>query len=181
MMCPETMPSSVLSETAPPVRHSFWRRRVRDPLIGQLKQGATPEKLAQSLAWGGLIGIFPILGTTTLLCGLAGVALRLNHIALQLVNWMSYPLQLALVIPFLRLGNLLFGMEQFPLSITEIAAAFEADFLAATRELGGVALRGIVAWALVALPAVALFRRALTPLLRRLAATLPARTRSTKP
>lgn len=148
---------------------SFWRRRIVEPLADQLKQGASPEKLAQSLAWGVALGVFPILGTTSFLCGIAGVILKLNHIAMQTVNWLLYPLQIALIIPFLRFGNILFQHEQFDLSIAQISARFAGDFITATREFGGLALRGIAAWALVAIPVIWILSRILLPPIRHLA------------
>ncbi len=57
---------------------SWWRRRIVAPVIAQLKQGATPEKLALTVALGFILGVFPILGSATLLCGLVAWALRLN-------------------------------------------------------------------------------------------------------
>jgi uncharacterized protein (DUF2062 family) len=156
-----------------PANTSFWQRRLMDPLKQQITQGATPEKLAQSVAWGALLGIFPILGTTTMLCGAAGIVLRLNHIAMQTVNWLVYPLQFLCIIPFLRLGNIIFGFDPIPLSITEITALFEADFWGSLQNMGWLALRGIVAWMLVATPSILLIRFTLTPMFTRLARSLP--------
>ncbi|HMP88645.1 MAG TPA: DUF2062 domain-containing protein [Kiritimatiellia bacterium] len=147
---------------------SLWHRRVVKPLVSQLIQGATPEKLAQSLAWGGVLGIFPILGTTMLLCGLIAIRFKLNHIAIQTVNWLVYPLQILLIIPFLRLGNIIFAREQFPLSLVEISNAFATDFWSAANELGWVALRGIVAWSILAVPLALILTLLLTPMLRHL-------------
>ena len=85
-------------------RASWWQRRVVAPIVQQLRQGITPQKIALTLALGGVLGIFPILGATTLLCGIAGVWLRLNQPIIQLVNYLVYPLQIALLIPFYRAG-----------------------------------------------------------------------------
>ena len=149
--------------------NSFWQRRLIGPISQQLKQGVTPDKLAQSVAWGVMLGVFPILGTTMMLCGLAGLVLRLNHIIIQTVNWLIYPLQIILIIPFLRLGNILFGIDQFPLSISEITALFEADFWGSLQDMGWLALRGVVAWVLVATPVILIMRWSLTPVFSRLA------------
>lgn len=65
----------------------------------------TPEVLALSLAFGLVLGVFPMYGIPTLLCAGAAVVLRLNHPALQLVNLLSSPLQFALFMPFHRLGE----------------------------------------------------------------------------
>lgn len=148
---------------------SWWRRRLVEPLADQLKQGATPEKLAQSLAWGSVIGVFPILGTTSALCGVAAVVLKLNHIAIQAINWLLYPIQIIMIIPFLRLGNIIFMQPGSTPSLAEITEMFAHDFTGAARVLGGLAIRGIIAWAIVALPAAWLLSRILLPPIRHLA------------
>lgn len=71
-------------------RESWWRRRIVAPVIAQLKQGATPEKLALTVALGFVLGVFPILGSATLLCGLAAWALRLNQPVIQIVNYLQF-------------------------------------------------------------------------------------------
>jgi len=158
---------------------SFWKRRITNPLIAQLKQGTSPEMLALSVAWGCMLGVFPILGTTTLLCGLAGMVLRLNHIAMQTVNWLIYPVQILLIIPFLQLGNLVFGIGQFPLSLSEITALFEADFWGSMRDMGWLAARGVLAWILVALPSVFIIRMVLIPVFNQLARSMPQKAATT--
>ena len=147
---------------------SLWQRRVVVPLVGQLRQGVTPEKLAESLAWGLVVGTFPILGTTTMLCGIAAVVRRLNHVAIQLVNWLIYPVQLLLILPFLQMGNRLFGYPPIELSVAEISAHFNQDFMSAVRDFGGLALRGIAAWGLVAMMVIPLLTWLLRQPLRRL-------------
>jgi hypothetical protein len=47
------------------------RCRVVQPVIDLLTQGISPEKIALSLAFGIVLGVFPVLGSTTLLCALA--------------------------------------------------------------------------------------------------------------
>ncbi len=69
-----------------------------------LAANCSGEKLALILALGLVLGTFPIFGLPTVLCALAALMLRLNVAALQVVNQLSSPLQLALLIPFERLG-----------------------------------------------------------------------------
>ena len=76
-----------------------------------LKQGITPEKIALTVALGAFIGTIPMLGTTTILCTVVALALRLNLPAIQMVNGIVYPLQLILLIPFYRLGAWLFRTD----------------------------------------------------------------------
>lgn len=80
-----------------------------------LRAGATPERLAWSLAIGVVVGVNPLLGSTTLLAlGLAGV-FRLNVVASQIATHLAYPLQLLLFAVFIKLGSLLFDTPGLPL------------------------------------------------------------------
>jgi len=67
--------------------------------------GLSGDSMAIVLAVGFVLGTFPVYGCPTVLCLLAAVVLRLNVPALQLVNQLSAPLQLSLLIPFARLGE----------------------------------------------------------------------------
>lgn len=157
----------------PPVpRQSFWQRRIVAPIVAQLRQGITPEKIALTIALGLVLGIFPILGSTTLLCGLAALWLRLNQPVIQLVNYFVYPLQLALIIPLYRAGEVLFGKPPVPLSIPLIFERFKADFGLFLREFGMIAVQGVVVWCLLAPVAAVALYYALRPPLRGLGARI---------
>jgi uncharacterized protein (DUF2062 family) len=157
--------------TAAPLE-SWWRRRIVTPVLGQLKQGATPEKLALTIALGFALGVFPILGSATLLCGLAAWMLRLNQPVIQLVNYLAYPAQLALLIPTYRAGSDLFGIPHIPLSISFILERFRADVGQFFADFGMIAVRGIIVWLLVAPFVVAAIYYSLRPVLRRAAVRL---------
>jgi uncharacterized protein (DUF2062 family) len=128
----------------------FWRRRVKDPIVAQLTQGVTPERLALSCALGSTLGIFPILGTTTVLCFLVGVALKLNQPAIQAVNYGIYPLQLILFPLFLQAGSTLFHAEPITLSPIQLTREFAAGVLPFLSKYGMAGVHGIVVWTLVA-------------------------------
>ncbi|WP_439640139.1 DUF2062 domain-containing protein [Nevskia sp.] len=153
------------------VTDSWWRRRIVTPILNQLRQGTTPERIALTAALGAVIAVFPILGSTTLLCGLAAWALRLNQPIIQLVNYLCYPLQFALLIPFWRAGEW-FGAPHVSLSIPELMARFEAAPLPFIREFASVALGGIAAWLLFAPLAATAIHFGLLPVLRRAASRL---------
>jgi len=130
---------------------SWWQRRVVAPVLQQLRQGITPEKIALTLALGAVLGIFPILGATTLLCAVAGVWLRLNQPLIQLVNYLAYPVQLLLLIPFYRAGERLFGAEPVPIvDVGGLVARFGADPWQFLVDYGLVGLYGIAVWCLAA-------------------------------
>jgi uncharacterized protein (DUF2062 family) len=102
-----------------PRTRAFLKRRILDPILELLRQGVTPEKLAMSLAFGLGIGIFPVLGVPTVLCTIVSIVFRLNLPAIQLVNYLAAPIQLALIIPFVRLGEHLLNLAPQPLSISD--------------------------------------------------------------
>ncbi|HEY0163051.1 MAG TPA: DUF2062 domain-containing protein, partial [Edaphobacter sp.] len=106
----------------PPAKGIFHRRFVQ-PLLALLNLGTSPERLAWSIAAGLLIGINPLLGTATTLCFLIALALRLNLAASQLANYAVYPLQILLVVPFLRAGSFVFHTAPIPLSRSGLLAA----------------------------------------------------------
>jgi uncharacterized protein (DUF2062 family) len=129
---------------------SFLQRRIVNPLLAILRQGTAPRRLACSLACGVVCGLFPVIGATTLLC--AGVALLfgLNVPAMQLINWFVYPLQLALIVPFMRAGQFILRAESTRLSLAQMIAIFRQNHLQGMHFLWRFAAQGILAWLLVA-------------------------------
>ncbi len=150
---------------------SFWKRRVVAPIAAQLKQGITPEEISLTLALGIVLGVFPILGACTLLCGLAAWRLKLNQPIIQAVNYLVYPLQVLLLLPFYRAGETLFRQPHVPIfSVVDLLARFKAGPLQFLVDYGLVGLYGIAVWCLLAPFAALLIRRATLAPLRSLAA-----------
>jgi uncharacterized protein (DUF2062 family) len=147
----------------------LFRRRIARPIVELLRQGVTPEKMALSLALGAALGVFPVLGTTTALCALAAFLWRLNLPAIQIANYFAYPLQIALILPFFRAGEILFGAPHLPLSLAQILAVVHASFWGATRFLWTTIWHAAVAWCLIAPMFVALAYVILAALLLRIA------------
>lgn len=145
----------------------MFRRRVIEPILDLLRQGITPEKVALSLALGVTLGVTPVLGSTTILCTLAAIALRLNLPAIQLVNWLTFPLQLSLMIPFLRAGEWMFSAHQLPLPLDEILALVRADVWGAIRQLRVSMLHALAAWFFAGVVAFPILYGVLVPALRR--------------
>src|SRR3546814_7024009 len=77
-------------QAQPEVKRSLWRRWLIDPVVAQLRQGITPERIALTLALASIISVFPILCSTTLLCALVAAWLRLNQPLIQLANYLFY-------------------------------------------------------------------------------------------
>ena len=146
---------------------SLWRRRIRTPLLALLRQGATPEKLSLAIALGFVLGVFPVLGVTTLLCIAVVAALRLNQVAAQVGNGVSALFFIPLLIPFVRLGERVTGAEPFPLSVEQILKVAEHGTVVFLRTFSVAVLHGVLGWMLAAPVAVGALYLALLPLLRR--------------
>ena len=156
---------------APPPAASWLRRRVLDPLLNLLKQGLAPGQLALTVALGVVVGIVPLLGTTTMLAALVAWRLRLNIAALQLVTHLLTPLQLLLFVPLLRQGARLLGNAQEQnLSLAQMRHLFAEDWRAALHLLWRAELGAVVLWLLASVPLVAVMYFVLRSLFRRLAA-----------
>lgn len=124
---------------------TYFKTKFVSPLLGFLKQGVTPRKLSLCIALGFICGIFPVLGSTTLLCGITAYVLKLNQPAIQLINYFVYPLQLILFIPFFKLGGLLFS-EPFSYSLPDLYQMLQNDWLETIRLLWVANLRAIMIW-----------------------------------
>jgi uncharacterized protein (DUF2062 family) len=133
----------------------FFRRRVWQPVLDQLKQGITPNRIAWSVAVGLVLGVVPVLGIATGLCAVAAWGLRLNQPVVQIVNYLAYPLQIVLLLPFYRLGASLLGREPLSLSLGALTERYREGVWVFIREFGGVMLGGVAVW-LLAAPVAAL-------------------------
>ncbi|XP_010530102.1 PREDICTED: uncharacterized protein LOC104806751 isoform X2 [Tarenaya hassleriana] len=97
---------------------AWFHKKVGDPLLQILRRGAEPKQLAFSAALGITLGVFPICGVTVFLCGVAIALLgSLCHApTVMLANFIATPIELSLVVPFLRFGEGISGGPHFPLT-----------------------------------------------------------------
>lgn len=147
----------------------FWQRRIVAPITAQLKQGITPEKIALTLALGAVLGIFPILGATTLMCALAGLWLRLNQPIIQLTNYFIYPVQIVLLLPFYRAGESLFQQPHVPITdVSALITRFSESPMQFMADYGMVGVYGVVVWCLCAPALAAVLYFSLRPVMRAL-------------
>lgn len=144
-------------------------RRIGRLVVELLKQGLTPEKLALSIVLGMVIGVIPVLGATTILCAIVAAAFGLNQPVIQSVNYLVYPLQFVMLIPFMRAGEWLFGSPRLHLSAQEIAAAVARDPLGAISAFWTITMQALVAWLLFAVATTLVSAPMFTLLLRRVA------------
>jgi uncharacterized protein (DUF2062 family) len=129
---------------------SLWQRRVIDPLLAQLTQGTSPEKITQSLVIGSLGAFFPILGAATPVCVAAAWIFRLNQPLVQAVNWLTAPLYLPLVFAFLRLGDWILGRSGTAFDAGRLAELLRHDPAGFAHQFAAIAGHAVVGWAAAA-------------------------------
>lgn len=106
--------------------------------------GLSPHELSLTLCLGGAIGVMPLAWGSSLLCVAVAASLRLNQAALLSVSFLCYPLQIALFIPFCRLG-----LALLPSGDAAILAGPAGQLVSATG-------RALAAWSITVFPMVVL-------------------------
>lgn len=167
----QTGPAAAIPESK---LHRLFHGRVIAPILHLLRLGACPRKLAWSLAVGTMIGLNPLLGTTTVVCLVAALGLRLNVIASQITNHLVYPLQLVLFFLFIRAGEVVFRAGPLPFGRAALLSALRHHPLDTTRRLWTWEWHALLVWLVVAAVAAPVLVAVLTPMLRRMLASTQA-------
>lgn len=156
-------------------KDSWWRRWLVAPVVTQLTHGTSPDRIGWTIALGMVVGVFPIMGSTTLVCLLIGWLLGLNQPVLHVFRAVVYPLHLALILIFIRLGERLYGAPLISFSIPQLIGKFKDSPLQFARDFGMAAWHGVSAWLLIAPVAAVLIKMAAMPALRKLSLSLKRR------
>jgi uncharacterized protein (DUF2062 family) len=127
--------------------HILWKRHILEPLLGLSGQGMPDEAIALCVALGLVLGVCPVFGCPTIFCTLAAILLRVNLPAIQFVNYLASPLQLTLLVPFIRLGGWVFRGDPGSAAI-HLAYPWQAVYGVITA-----GLHAMVAWLFVCVPA----------------------------
>jgi uncharacterized protein (DUF2062 family) len=131
-----------------------------------LLQGISPQRLALTLALGFAIGCIPVVGIPTLVCAALALTLRLNLPAIQAANYAVMPLQLMLILPFVRLGGWLIASSHS--QVVNSGALLHPAPMRLVSQMGWLAGQALLAWVVIAIPAVLLLTFAFNLLLRRI-------------
>ena len=111
-----------------------------------------------------------MVGLPTALCVVLAFALKLNLPAIQTANYAVMPLQLLLMAPFVRLGGWIVSQTPRQSDSVRVLLHFSPANLAwhnLAWQLTGFAGQALLAWVVVAIPAVALLTAMLTLLFKR--------------
>jgi hypothetical protein len=120
-----------------------------------LTQGISPRKLALTVVLGIIVGILPTVWGSTLVCASLAYFLRLNQPAIQAANFLAYPIQIALFVPFHHLGARIIPWGPSP-SIEALLKGFSQDFAGNIGLILLATLKAVAAW-LITAPPLAVF------------------------
>lgn len=132
--------------------HESIRNKFLIPFRLVPAEGLSPEKLAFSVTIGIICGIFPVLGTTTILSLLLTGLFRQNLLVVQSVQWTMALFQIILIIPFMQFGSFLLDQQQLQINIEQVKLAFHPGMIAGIKTIGIFHLYGILTWSLLLFP-----------------------------
>ncbi len=130
-----------------------------------LKEGMSVHKIALCLALGATLGVFPVLGISTLLCTLAALVFRLNLPAIQLVNYLVYPVQLALLAPFYSIGSWMFKPDRWLAPGENLINLMKNDFWGSMAGLWDLTLYAVITWTVICPIIIVILYLTLKPLI----------------
>lgn len=128
------------------------KRKFLVPIKKLLKEGISIERLSVSLALGVTVGLIPLYGITTILVGFLAFSLRLNFIAMQVAHYIVHPIQIALLVPFLKLGDSVIKTSTVNFTVHQYITLFKMDFWGTLREFWLINLSAIGIWFILSIP-----------------------------
>ena len=130
------------------------------------KQGLTPKQLSLSITVALVVSLFPIFGVSTIILAALAVRFKLNLPIMIALSYFVEPIKAILFVPFINIGETLFGTEHTLLTFEAIKASYDLSFWATLKSLSYELLCGFAGWTLTILPASFLFYFLLKELLK---------------
>lgn len=157
----------------------WWRRWFINPILNQLTQGVSADKLSWTIALGCAFGIFPVMGTTSVVCLIPAAIFKLNQPVIHAVRLALWPIHLALILPFIKIGQWFFGSEQITGSVPTLLKEFFSSPSQFAENYWLAALQGIAAWSVAIIPLVFIVRAITLPILKATASRIQRRRAAT--
>jgi len=126
--------------------------KAKDKTRALLKQGLTPRELSQSIIVSGLISIIPILGVSTFMITTVSLKRKLNLPLMISFSYLMWPVQIIMIIPFIRIGEYIFSVPRNQHTVEEIISSFQSSFFQTLSHLSFELLCGLGGWLLTAVP-----------------------------
>jgi uncharacterized protein (DUF2062 family) len=127
------------------------RRKIRNLIEKIFIQGVTPQKLAGTISLGIFIGTVPVLWGSTIICAFFAFMFRLNQPGIQAANYLVYPIQIAMIVPFYRIGAKIFPWGP-SVSVDIILKEIMKNWFGNIALILVATLKAIAVWLLVAAP-----------------------------
>ena len=137
------------------ITHHF-KNKILIPFRLVPKEGLTAETLAFSITIGIIAGLFPVIGTTTLVSVLLTVLFRQNLMIVQAVQWILGLAQVFLIIPFMQFGAFILNQNSLHITMHQMSQAFAPGFLSGIKAVGVLQLYAIMTWSILAIPTAAI-------------------------
>ena len=142
--------------------------KIKSAIVKFIKKGTSSKKIALGVSLGIILGIFPVLGSTTVLCTAAAIIFRLNQPMIQLVNYAVYPLQLMLLSFFYGVGNWLFNDHNYLSFGTHVVGMLQDDLWGSLAALWDMTLFAVLLWILIGPVLAVVLYATLMPVIRKL-------------
>ena len=126
--------------------------KVKAKTTALFKQGLSPKELSQSLIVSGLISTIPILGVSTFMITSVSLKRKLNLPVMISLSYLMWPIQILLIIPFIRIGEFIFSVPRNHHTAEEIISSFQNSFFQTVSQLSFELLCGLGGWFLTAVP-----------------------------
>ena len=133
-------------------KYRYLKKKIIYSLSKILKDGLTHKRLSLVIALGITVSIFPVIGTTTLICTLIAFLFNLNLPAIQLANYAAFPLQITLFFPFLKIGETISTVSVEPLSQAQLLSTFDEGIFYAIQNLSNYLIIACLGWFLSIIP-----------------------------
>ena len=116
------------------------------------KQGLTPKQLSLSIIVSTLLSVIPILGVSTFLITVVSLKSKLNLPIMIALSYLMWPVQILLILPFIKAGEFIFSIPSSHHTVDEIINSFQNGFFSTLGKLSFELLCGFAAWVLIAVP-----------------------------
>lgn len=125
---------------------------LKNKITALFKQGLTPKEITLSIIVSGLIAIIPVLGVSTFMITTLSLKSKLNLPVMIAFSYLMWPIQILLIIPFIRLGEFIFSVHPNNHTLEEIISSFQNSFFKTLSHLSFELLCGMGGWFFTAVP-----------------------------
>jgi hypothetical protein len=125
---------------------------LKEKITALFKQGLSPKKLSQSIIVSGLIAIIPVLGVSTFMITTISLKSKLNLPVMIALSYLMWPVQILMIIPFIRMGEFIFSVPRNHHTVDEIISSFQNSFFQTLSQLSFELLCGLGGWMFTAVP-----------------------------